>query len=241
VIEKLLSEMEYRFFKDTFIYKAIMKTVKLPITGKVSHIKDIYIGMDEATLNKILKDCILRSHKDPIRELLAEFIKPSQKRSETIDNVLSVNAWPEIYRHVIHNGKLVAVIIEIGIDSAKFVNIYNKIKNTISEIFAYSIVGEPQQNSPYETYDWEYSKHFCYLQVLNDRLANISPLHHDWSYFGTDLDGTFIRKDNRPYSVLPTIAIIFSKEEKYRSDSILYLNLDILKRRESISLLNLPY
>ena len=87
---------------------------------------------------------------------------------------------------------------------------------------------------------WEYSKHFCYFQVLNDEIINISPMMFNYDFFGNDIDTTFIRKSNKRYFVLPTLVIIFSEDQMSRLLTVSYLHLDCEKRNNAISLLNMP-
>jgi hypothetical protein len=108
------------------------------------------------------------------------------------------------------------------------------------ETFAYSIEGHKPEGTNYPTFFWEYPKHFCYFQVVSDKIININPILLDFQYFGYEIDGTFVRKQKKPFMILPTLAVIFSQDKPMRLLSINYLQLDIAKRNEASSLLNQP-
>ena len=195
MIEQIKRRMLYFINKEYLILNDFLETVKLPVSGKISHFDDIFIGMEESRLRNILEEYILREHRNPINK---------------INSVLSVNAWPEIYRYVIQEGIVVAVIVEVGINSNKFMKVFNKIKKNLVDLFTDSL--SEHEYLKYPLLLWECSKHFCLLQVLNDKDVNIDPIFYDYGYFGRKIDGTFIRKPNKRFTVLPTIAIIFAKE-----------------------------
>ncbi len=209
--------------KEYLIINEFLETIKLPVSGKISHFHDIFIGMEESRLRNILEKYILRDHRNPINK---------------INYVISVNAWPEIYRYVIQEGIVVAVIVEVGINSNKFMKIFNKIKKKLVDLFADSL--SEHEFIKYPLLLWECSKHFCLLQVLYDEDLNINPIFYDYNYFGREIDGTFVRKPNKRFTVLPTIAIVFAKEPEYRSLAWLYLQFDLQKRRNSVAFLNMP-
>lgn len=223
MFEEVKESLMYFFYREHSIARDIIDTIKLPISGKVSHIEDIFIDIDEIDLRRKLKDCILREHKSPI---------------QGIDNVVSVNVWPEIYRYIIKDGKAVAAIIESGVYSNKFGKVFNRIKDRVTDLFAYSIKEYSDKSSKYSTYTWECSKHYCYLQVLNDQYININSLFYDYDYFGREIDGTHIIIPKTHYTVLRTIAIVLAKEQYYMALVALYLKFDLIKRQDSISLLN---
>ena len=124
MFDEIKISLMYFFYREHSIARDIIDTIKLPITGKVSHIEDIFIDIDEIDLRKKLKGYILREHKSPI---------------QGIDSVVSANAWPEIYRYIIKDGKVVAAIIESGVYSNKFTKVFNRIKDRVIDLFAYSI------------------------------------------------------------------------------------------------------
>lgn len=211
--------------RDSVVAKDILETLMLPSKGVVSHTLDISLGMSEEKVRKKLNKHILREHKDPLKG---------------IKLVLAANSWPEIYRYIFKENTLASVIIEIGIDSRDFHNVYFKVENKIMETFAYSIEGHKPEGTNYPTFFWEYPKHFCYFQVVSDKIININPILLDFQYFGYEIDGTFVRKQKKPFMILPTLAVIFSQDKPMRLLSINYLQLDIAKRNEASSLLNQP-
>ena len=210
---------------DKVLASDILQTIMLTSRGTLSHIANIKLGMSGDEVRNLLRDCILREHKKPLME---------------IDLVLSANAWPEIYRYILNENVLISVIVEIGIDSSNFQRVYSKIESKMREVFAYSIEGHKDNGMKYPSFLWEYSKHFCYFQVLSDKTINFRSYLFDTDYFGFEVDGTFIRKPGKKYMALPTIALIFAKNHKIRLLSIAYLQIDIAKRNETTSLLNMP-
>ncbi len=211
--------------QDSVVAKDILETLKLPSKGVVSHTLNISLGMSEEKVRNKLNKYILREHKDPLKG---------------IKLVLATNSWPEIYRYVFKENTLASVIIEIGIDSRNFHNVYFKVENKIIETFAYSIEGHKPEETNYPFFFWEYSKRFCCFQVLSDKIININPTLLDFQYFGHEIDGTFVRKQKKTFMILPTLAVIFSQDKPMRLLSISYLELDIAKRNEFSSLLNQP-
>jgi len=79
MIEQIKRRMLYFINKEYLILNDFLETVKLPVSGKISHFHDIFIGMEESRLRNILEKYILRDHRNPINK---------------INYVISVNAWP---------------------------------------------------------------------------------------------------------------------------------------------------
>jgi hypothetical protein len=219
--------LEY-FRRDELIVQDIIATLKLPILNTMSHLKKIPIGAEEKHVRDILSDYILREDTKPLEEIKGE-----------IDSIISVNAWPEIYRYIFAKGKLVACIIEIGIYHTNFSKVFRKLEDKITEIFSHSITGNFDEKMKYPQYSWEYANHFCYMQVINDKEINLNPILIDYHYY--PLDGTFIRTPKKMFRVLPTIAVIFTKDKKYMVWSFLYLQYDLSKRLDFVSWFNEPF
>jgi len=230
MIKKWIREI---FCPRSVIVSDIFKTLKLPSKGMLSHISKIYLGMSEDNLRKILKEHILREHKNP-------FEGEDLPIKNCIDTIISVNAWPEIYRYVINEKRVISAIIEIGIHHKRFDKIFSKVEEKIQIQFSNSFEAIIEDNMKYAIYKWEYAGYCCYLHVVNEKLVNINPLFYDYDYFGDEFDGTFVRKAKSRYQVLPTIVVIYSKDWKAGSLSWLYLQKDLAKRSETVSLLNIP-
>jgi len=205
------------FFKDYLIASDIIKIVKSPAKGSLLPGMNIQIGMEEGKIRRLLGEFILRDHIKPI---------------DGIDAVISVNYWPEIYRFVFSDRKLVAVIVEIGISYRNFKKVYHKVEDRITELFAFSIQGLRNEYSSYPTYSWNYAEHYCSMWVLSDRIQYVDPYLYDWNlpYFGEEINGTFITKKGNGVTVLPTIGIIFALQDDIRKQSTQYINLDLANR-----------
>lgn len=220
--------LEY-FKRDELIVQHILATLKLPVLNSMSHLEKIPIGAEEKDVRDKLSDYILREDTKPLEEII----------KGEIDSIISVNAWPEIYRYIFAKGKLVACIIEIGIYHNNFSKVFLKLEDKITEIFSHSITGDFNEKMKYPLYSWEYANHYCYMQVISDKEINLNPILID--YHHRPIDGTFIRTPKKMFRVLPTIAVIFTKDKKYMGYSFLYLQHDLSNRLDSVSWFNEPF
>jgi hypothetical protein len=203
----------------------VISTIELPSQGSFSHVLPINPGMNSSDLQKVLGDAILREDLDPVIG---------------VDAVISANAWPHIERFVLEANTVTGVIIEHGCDCTRFDAVYERVAKYIRAHFRQSLEATLQKESPYPTLTWEYAHFNCYLQVINDKIVNLNPLYVDWDYFGSDLDGTFVFSSEKRFAVLPTTAVCMAKTAETLLRMIVYLQSDILKRRDTVALLNLP-
>ncbi len=207
------------FRRDKLIVDGIIEIMKWPSKGPINFVNpvtNISIGMPETEIRKQLKDCIVREDENPL---------------EGIDNIISVAAWPQIWRFVTKEKKLASIVVEYGINS-RFEKVFSKVENRITEIFAGSIERHIT-DMDYPDYTWEYRKHYCCLMILLDKIAYLRPGVADMVYSDIELEGTFIRKPRTKEDILPTIALIFSKEKKMRDLSIRYIAFDLSKRSKA--------
>jgi len=207
------------FRRDQLIADGIIEIMKWPSKGAISFVDpmtNISIGMLGTEIRKQLKDCIVREDENPL---------------EGIDNIISVAAWPQIWRFVTREKKLASIIVEYGINS-RFEKVFSKVENRIREIFAGSIERHIT-DMEYADYTWGYNKHCCCLMVLLDKIAYLRPGVADMVYSDIELEGTFIRKPKTKDNILPTIAVIFSKEKKMRDLCIRYIAFDLSKRSKA--------
>ncbi|MGH7233685.1 MAG: hypothetical protein ACREJU_20335 [Nitrospiraceae bacterium] len=206
--EILVRRVMQFLFKNSLNASDIIKTIKLPSEGKVTHLLDIKLGMHESEVRPRIGEYILREHARPI---------------DGIDLVLSTNAWPEIFRFVFHENKLITTIVETGVWASNFQIVYSKVTNRISEMFAYSLKVDREAGLKYPCYIWEYADSCCYFQVVSDKTLNYNFLWFDFEYFGSNWEETFIQPSGMKYAALPTFAVIFAQDNNSRLISTSYL------------------
>ncbi len=213
------------FARELAVASDIIETVDLPVKMTLSHLLPIKPGTSKAELIQLLDDAILRQDIAPVAG---------------VELVISANTWPTIERYFIEGGTLTATLFELGCDCSGIKTVYTRVKNHIQNHFGQSLSVTPQQASPYSVLSWEPNGMACYLQVLNETVANINPLFWPEDIFGSEPDGTFIFKAGKKYAVMPTIAVIIAKDTGTLARVFTYLQKDLAVRGTCVTLLNLP-
>jgi len=176
----------------------------------------IQLGMKENLLLDMLdEECILRRDQSPI---------------EGIDLIASLNGHPCLYRYVFAKGKLISLIIEIGINLRNIKKIYEKLEIGLVENFKDSLEKSNYICTGYNSFSWQCDRHYCFLTVLNDTHLHLSPFLLDFLFRGFEIEGTFLIKPGTNYEILPTLAYIISDSKKSRVSSLEYLLVDLPKR-----------
>jgi hypothetical protein len=214
------------FFKDSLIASDIIRILKSPASGSLLPRMNVQIGMEESRLRQPLKEYILREHN----------IREHNNPVDEIDAVISVNYWPQIYRLVFNHGRLVAVIVEIGINYCKFRKVYEKVESKIADLFAYSVACH-LDDAEYTTYFWKFAEHSCAMCALNDRIQYVLPDLFDIHklHFGEEINGTFVTKPGSDFGILPTLGVIFALDDHIRALSMRYTNVDMAMRRDVLA------
>lgn len=213
------------FARELAVASDIIETVNLPVKMMLSHILPVRLGTSKIELIQLLDDAVLRKDTKP---------------APGIELVISANAWPTIERFFIEGDVLTATLFEQGCYCSGFKTVYKRVKNHIQNHFGKSLSVTPQKSSPYSVLSWENNGLACYLQVLNDNVANINPLFWPRDIFGSEPNGTFIFKKGKKFAVMPTIAIIIAKDMRTLAQVIIFLQKDLAVRSTCVNLLNLP-
>jgi hypothetical protein len=223
-LENLRRKLKLLYARERVYAEDIVKVIQESEDGCLYPGLPLSLGMSEEAAQGILN-----------RYTLREDIKPI----ESVTTVKSINSWPWIYRYMFLDGRLLAVIIEVGLETTKFVKFFSLLKHRLDQLGAAEFMAEKSDGSPYDIFIWESKGLYNYLQVISDKVVNLSPMLLDRDYFGYHLDGTFARVPGRAYEVLPTVAFAFSADKAARSSSFLYLQQDLRKRAESVKISNL--
>lgn len=217
-----MSVFEYflvKFFKKHYYYKQVINILDKSARSVISPEKDITLGMSYKNLRSVLEGRILREDSNVCNEL---------------DAILSARYFNLIYRYVVKFNMVLGVIIEVGIEYNYFDSGYKQLEDYFVYEFKNTINVEVDEDSKRPFFNWENYGNKYFAQASMDKIAYLNPIFPFNRYFNGEIDGTFIRKSATKWELLPSIALIISKDKNVFEYSKLFLRTDFSKRQMAL-------
>jgi len=221
-VEVLMSVFDgflLKFFKRHYYYKQVVDILDKSAKSVISPEKDITLGMSYERLRSVLEGCILREDKNVCNEL---------------DAIISAKYSNLIYRYVVKFNMVLGVIVEVGIEYNYFDSVYKQLEDYFVYELKSTVNVEVDQESKRPFFNWECYGNKYFALASMDKIAYLNPLFPLYRYFNGEIDGTFIRKRAKKWELLPTIAIVISKDKDVFEYSKLFLRTDFNKREMAL-------